>query len=125
MIRRPPRSTLFPYTTLFRSYIADEGIDLPPIYFAHEREVFRRDDMLYAVSEHLGAAGDEETFTAEVRYRTVGDMSVTGAVESSASTIEEIVEEIAASRQTERGATRADDRASDAAMEERKKEGYF
>jgi sulfate adenylyltransferase subunit 2 len=107
------------------TYIAREGLELPPIYFAHERDVFRRDGMLLAVSEYLTPQHGEERLTTSVRYRTVGDMSVTGAVASRASTLEEVVEEIAASRLTERGATRADDRTSDAAMEDRKREGYF
>jgi sulfate adenylyltransferase subunit 2 len=107
------------------TYIAREDLELPPIYFAHQREVFRRDGMLFAVSDHLSAQAGEECLTTSVRYRTVGDMSVTGAVESEAATIDEVVTEIASSRLTERGATRADDRASEAAMEDRKREGYF
>ncbi|HVM18843.1 MAG TPA: sulfate adenylyltransferase subunit CysD [Egibacteraceae bacterium] len=106
-------------------YIAAEEIDLPSLYFAHEREVFRRDGMLYAVSEYKPLQEGEEPFMAKVRFRTIGDMVVTGAVESSAATIEDIIAEVAAARVTERGATRADDRFSDAAMEDRKKEGYF
>jgi sulfate adenylyltransferase subunit 2 len=106
-------------------YIAAEGIELPPIYFAHEREVFERDGMLYAVSEHVERLDGEASFTASVRYRTVGDLTVTGAVRSAAATLEEVVAEIAASRITERGETRADDRTSAAAMEDRKREGYF
>ena len=107
------------------TYIASEGLELPSIYFAHEREVFRRDDMLFAVSEHLAPRDGEERLTTSVRYRTVGDMSVTGAIESTAATLDAIVAEVAVSRLTERGATRADDRTSDAAMEDRKREGYF
>jgi sulfate adenylyltransferase subunit 2 len=106
-------------------YIAAEGIELPSIYFAHEREVFERDGMLYAVSEHVERLDGEEPFVASVRYRTVGDLTVTGAVRSTAGTLEEVVAEIAASRMTERGETRADDRTSAAAMEDRKREGYF
>jgi len=106
-------------------YVLDEGIELASIYYSHKREVFRRDGMLYAVTEHLAAGDDEETFEAVVRYRTVGDATYTGAVESAAATVEQVITEVAASRVTERGATRADDRASDAAMEDRKKEGYF
>jgi sulfate adenylyltransferase subunit 2 len=106
-------------------YIAEEKIELPTIYFAHKREVFRRDGMLLAVGEFTTMADGEEPFEAMVRYRTVGDASYTGAVESTAVTLEEIVAEIAATRVTERGATRGDDRASEAAMEDRKKEGYF
>ena len=107
------------------TYIAREELELPSIYFAHRREVFLRDGMLFAVSEHLTPAPGEDRRTASVRYRTVGDMSVTGAVESDALSIDDVVTEIAASRLTERGATRADDRASEAAMEDRKREGYF
>jgi sulfate adenylyltransferase subunit 2 len=106
-------------------YIAEEGVELPSIYFAHEREVFRRDGMLLAVSRHLQPAEGEEPFVATVRYRTVGDATITGAVESTASTPEQVVAEVAATRLTERGATRADDRVTEAAMEDRKKEGYF
>jgi sulfate adenylyltransferase subunit 2 len=106
-------------------YIAAEGVDIPSIYYAHEREVFRRDGMLLAVTQHLAAGEDEETFTATVRYRTVGDATITGAVESGARTVEAVIDEVAATRVTERGATRADDRVTEAAMEDRKKEGYF
>ncbi|MBV8462011.1 MAG: sulfate adenylyltransferase subunit CysD, partial [Acidimicrobiales bacterium] len=106
-------------------YIADGGIELPPIYYAHRRQVFRRDGMVLATGAFVVPAEDEEVFEATVRYRTVGDMTCTGAVESSATTAAEIVEEVAASRLTERGATRADDRTSEAAMEDRKREGYF
>jgi sulfate adenylyltransferase subunit 2 len=106
-------------------YIAEEGIELPSIYFAHQRQVFRRDGMLLAVTEHLQPEEGEEPFTATVRYRTVGDATITGAVESSARTPAEVVAEVAATRLTERGATRGDDRVSEAAMEDRKKEGYF
>jgi sulfate adenylyltransferase subunit 2 len=106
-------------------YIAREGLELPEIYFAHEREVFRRDGMLYAVSEHVERFPDEEPFSASVRFRTVGDMTCTGGVLSEARTLEEVVDEIAATRVTERGETRADDRVSEAAMEDRKRVGYF
>jgi sulfate adenylyltransferase subunit 2 len=106
-------------------YIAEEQLEIPSIYFAHERELFERDGMLYATSEVSELLPGEAPFTDSVRYRTVGDMSCTGAVRSSASTLEQVVEEIAATRITERGETRADDRASEAAMEDRKKEGYF
>ncbi len=106
-------------------YIAAERLELPPIYFAHEREVFRRDGMLYALSPFVELLDGEAPFTASVRYRTVGDMAVTGAVESTAATLPEVVAEIAATRVTERGETRADDRTSEAAMEDRKREGYF
>ncbi len=106
-------------------YIAQEGIELPSIYFAHQREVFRRDGMLYAASEVVERYSDEEPFEATVRFRTVGDMSCTGGVLSTAATIESVVAEIAATRISERGETRADDRASEAAMEDRKRVGYF
>jgi sulfate adenylyltransferase subunit 2 len=106
-------------------YIDEEGLDIPPIYFSHEREVFERDGMLYAVSPHIELMDGEKPFEASVRYRTVGDMSCTGAVRSDARTLEEVVAEIATTRITERGETRADDRATEAAMEDRKREGYF
>lgn len=106
-------------------YIAREGIELPSIYYAHEREVFRRDGMWRAVGEYSRPAEGEEVTTRTVRYRTVGDMSCTGAVLSEAATVEDVVLEVAASTLTERGATRADDRISEAAMEDRKKDGYF
>jgi sulfate adenylyltransferase subunit 2 len=106
-------------------YIAEEELEIPSIYFAHERQVFRRDGMLYALSSFIELIDGEEPFPASVRYRTVGDMSCTGAVESSANTLEEVVAEIAATRITERGETRADDRVSEAAMEDRKRAGYF
>ena len=106
-------------------YIREEKLEIPPIYFAHEREVFKRDGMLYAVSDFVELLPDEEPFTTSVRYRTVGDMSCTGAVESDAATLDDVVTEIAATRITERGETRADDRVSEAAMEDRKREGYF
>jgi sulfate adenylyltransferase subunit 2 len=106
-------------------YIQEEGIELPSIYFSHEREVFRRDGMLYATSDFIERLPGEEPFTESVRFRTVGDMSCTGAVASRAATLPEVVAEIAATRITERGETRADDRVTEAAMEDRKKEGYF
>jgi sulfate adenylyltransferase subunit 2 len=106
-------------------YVAREGIDLPEIYFAHEREVVDRDGMLYAVHEHLPLRDGETSFTARVRYRTVGDASCTAAVRSDADRIELVIDEVAATRITERGATRGDDRVSEAAMEDRKREGYF
>ena len=106
-------------------YIAEEGIDVPPLYFAHRRPVFLRDGMLMAVSEHLQAAGHEEVFEETVRFRTMGDADCTGCVMSMAASVERVVEEVRASRLTERGATRADDRISEAGMEDRKREGYF
>ncbi|WP_055480520.1 sulfate adenylyltransferase subunit CysD [Sphaerimonospora mesophila] len=106
-------------------YIRREGVEIPPIYYAHTRKVFERDGMLLADSAIVQRGEDEPVFEATVRYRTVGDMTCTGAVESTARTVDQIIDEIAATRITERGATRADDRASEAAMEDRKKEGYF
>ncbi|HEU4701543.1 MAG TPA: sulfate adenylyltransferase subunit CysD [Conexibacter sp.] len=106
-------------------YIERERLELPPIYFAHEREVFARDGMLYAASEFVELMDGEEVFTETVRYRTVGDMTCTGAVASTATTLETVVAEIAATNITERGQTRADDRVTEAAMEDRKREGYF
>jgi len=106
-------------------YIAEEKLELPSIYFAHERDVFRRDGMLYALSDFVELMPGEEPFKESVRFRTVGDMSCTGAVASEAKSLPDVVAEIAATRITERGETRADDRISEAAMEDRKKEGYF
>lgn len=106
-------------------YIARERLELPSIYYAHEREVFRRDGMLMAVTPVTPPQADEAVFRMVVRYRTVGDMTCTAAVESTADTVDKIIDEVATSRITERGATRADDRASEAAMEDRKREGYF
>ncbi|HWE10521.1 MAG TPA: sulfate adenylyltransferase subunit CysD [Solirubrobacteraceae bacterium] len=106
-------------------YIADEELEVPSIYFSHEREVFQRDGMLYATNPFIELMDGEEPFQESVRYRTVGDMTCTGAVRSRAVTLEEVVTEIAATRITERGETRADDRVTEAAMEDRKREGYF
>jgi sulfate adenylyltransferase subunit 2 len=106
-------------------YIDSEQLEVPSIYFAHEREVFRRDGMLYAVSPFTELIDGEEVFKDTVRYRTVGDMSCTGGVVSKAETLEQVVLEIAATTITERGETRADDRVSEAAMEDRKRVGYF
>jgi sulfate adenylyltransferase subunit 2 len=106
-------------------YIEAEDLEVPSIYFAHEREVFRRDGMLYAVSPHVQFIDGERPFTESVRYRTVGDMSCTGAVASTANALEDVVAEIAATTITERGETRADDKVSEAAMEDRKVAGYF
>jgi sulfate adenylyltransferase subunit 2 len=107
------------------SYLATEDMPLPSIYFAHRREVVRRDGMLMAVNEFFPAADGEEVAEMSVRYRTVGDATCTAAVESTATTYEAVIAEVATTRITERGATRADDRFSEAAMEDRKKEGYF
>ncbi len=106
-------------------YIDSERLEVPSIYFAHERPVFTRDGMLYAWREGAELIDGEEVFPETVRYRTVGDMSCTGGVRSRARTLREVVTEIAATRITERGETRADDRVSEAAMEDRKKAGYF
>jgi sulfate adenylyltransferase subunit 2 len=106
-------------------YIEREGIALPDIYYAHEREVFQRDGMWLTAGEWGGPTARETTQTRLVRYRTVGDMSCTGAVDSDAADVAAVIREVAASRLTERGATRADDRLSEAAMEDRKKQGYF
>jgi sulfate adenylyltransferase subunit 2 len=105
-------------------YVAAEGLELPSIYFAHEREVFERDGMIYAASDFVPLNGDRP-FVVSVRYRTVGDMTCTGAVRSEATTLDAVIAEIAATRVSERGETRADDRVSEAAMEDRKREGYF
>ncbi|MBV9417140.1 MAG: phosphoadenosine phosphosulfate reductase family protein, partial [Solirubrobacterales bacterium] len=106
-------------------YIAQERLEVPSIYFAHTRQVFERDGMLYAMSPFVQLIEGETPFEASVRYRTVGDMTCTGAVRSYATTLPAVVSEIAATRVTERGETRADDRVTEAAMEDRKREGYF
>ncbi|GAC1317438.1 MAG: sulfate adenylyltransferase subunit CysD [Acidimicrobiales bacterium] len=106
-------------------YIAQERLEIPSIYYSHRRTVVERDGMLLAIGGPVTPRADEEPFEATVRYRTVGDASCTGAVSSSAATIEQVIAEVAATRITERGATRADDKFSEAAMEDRKKEGYF
>ncbi|MCZ9295990.1 sulfate adenylyltransferase subunit CysD [Corynebacterium yonathiae] len=106
-------------------YIGARELELPSIYYSHEREVFKRNGMWLAPGEWGGPAEDEELETRTVRYRTVGDMSCTGAVESTASTPDEVLAEISISTLSERGATRADDKLSESAMEDRKKEGYF
>jgi sulfate adenylyltransferase subunit 2 len=106
-------------------YIDSERLEIPSIYYSHNRQVFERDGMLYAHSDHIQLIDGEEPFEAAVRYRTVGDMTCTGAVRSTAATLEQVVAEIAATRITERGETRADDRVTEAAMEDRKREGYF
>ncbi|HVH93826.1 MAG TPA: sulfate adenylyltransferase subunit CysD [Nocardioidaceae bacterium] len=106
-------------------YLSQENIELPSIYFAHQREVFRRDNMWYAISQWTQPREGEEVVKLTVRYRTVGDVPVTGAVESTAASYDEVIAETAATRITERGATRGDDRLTEAAMEDRKREGYF
>jgi sulfate adenylyltransferase subunit 2 len=128
-IRRGEHVRVFPLSNWTEldvwQYIAAERLEVPSIYFAHEREVFRRDGMLYAVSPHVQFIDGEEPYTESVRYRTVGDMSCTGAVRSTAVALEDVVAEIAATEITERGETRADDKVSEAAMEDRKVAGYF
>ncbi len=128
-IRRGEHVRVFPLSNWTEldvwEYIRTQELEIPSIYFAHEREVFERDGMLYAVSEFIERVDGEEPFSASVRYRTVGDMSCTGAVRSDATSLDDVIAEIAATRVTERGQTRADDRVSEAAMEDRKREGYF
>jgi sulfate adenylyltransferase subunit 2 len=128
-IRKGEHARVFPISNWTEldvwQYIAEEELEVPSIYFAHDREVFERDGMLYAVSPFIELMDGEQPFGARVRYRTVGDMSCTGAVESSAATLEAVVAEIAATEVTERGQTRADDRVTEAAMEDRKRQGYF
>jgi sulfate adenylyltransferase subunit 2 len=128
-IRRGEHVRVFPLSNWTEldvwQYIATEGLEVPSIYFAHEREVFRRDGMLYALSPFVQLIDGEEPFVESVRYRTVGDMSCTGAVRSTAVALDDVVAEIAATEITERGETRADDRVSEAAMEDRKVAGYF
>ena len=126
-IRRGEHVRVFPLSNWTEldvwHYIEREGLELPSIYFAHDRSVFAHDGMLYAVSEWVEPSSDP--FTESVRYRTVGDMTITGAVRSQAADVATVIEEIAATRITERGETRADDRTSAAAMEDRKRQGYF
>ena len=128
-IRRGEHVRVFPISNWTEldvwEYIEREGLEIPSIYFAHERAVFRRDGMLYAISPFVQLIDGEEPSVASVRYRTVGDMSCTGAVESTAAALDDVVAEIAATRITERGETRADDKTSEAAMEDRKVAGYF
>jgi sulfate adenylyltransferase subunit 2 len=128
-IRRGEHVRVFPLSNWTEldvwQYIVTEELEVPSIYFAHEREVFRRDGMLYAVSPFVSLIDGEEPFVESVRYRTVGDMSCTGAVRSTATELEHVVAEIAATKITERGETRADDKVSEAAMEDRKVAGYF
>jgi sulfate adenylyltransferase subunit 2 len=128
-IRKGEHARVFPISNWTEldvwQYIAEEELEVPSIYFAHDRQVFARDGMLYAVSPFVDMINGEEPFSARVRYRTVGDMSCTGAVESDAATLAEVVSEIAATEVTERGQTRADDRVTEAAMEDRKRKGYF
>jgi sulfate adenylyltransferase subunit 2 len=128
-IRRGEHIRVFPLSNWTEldvwHYIGREQLEIPSIYFAHQRRVFERDGILLAEGPFVTRAADEPVLQATVRYRTVGDMSCTGAVESTAATIAEVIGEIAITRITERGQTRADDRTSEAAMEDRKREGYF
>jgi len=128
-IRRGEHVRVFPISNWTEldvwQYIAQERLEVPSIYYAHPRQVFQRDGMLYAFSRYVQLLDGEEPFEEHVRYRTVGDMTCTGAVRSRATTLEEVVAEIASTRITERGETRADDRVTEAAMEDRKREGYF
>ena len=128
-IRRGEHIRVFPLSNWTEldiwHYIAREQLEIPSIYFAHRRAVFERDGILLADHPYTGRSDGEPPFEVMVRYRTVGDISCTGAVESSATTLDEVIIEIGATRITERGQTRADDRASEAAMEDRKREGYF
>ncbi|HEY2505780.1 MAG TPA: sulfate adenylyltransferase subunit CysD [Streptosporangiaceae bacterium] len=128
-IRRGEHIRVFPLSDWTEldvwNYIAREKLEIPSIYLAHPRTVFERDGILLADNQFLTRGDDEPLFEKRVRYRTLGDMTCTGAVESTAETIEQVITEIAATRITERGQTRADDRASEAAMEDRKREGYF
>jgi len=128
-IRRDEHIRVFPISNWTEldvwQYIARENLEIPAIYYAHQRQVFERDGILLADGPYVAPTEDEPVFEASVRYRTVGDMTCTGAVESTASTVAEVIAEIAVTRITERGQTRADDRTSEAAMEDRKREGYF
>ncbi|HJZ00403.1 MAG TPA: sulfate adenylyltransferase subunit CysD [Streptosporangiaceae bacterium] len=128
-IRRGEHIRVFPLSNWTEldvwDYIEREELDIPSIYFAHERPVFERDGLLLAENPYVTRGEDEPVFGATVRYRTVGDMTCTGAVASAAGTVAEVIAEVAATRITERGQTRADDRTSEAAMEDRKREGYF
>jgi len=128
-IRRGEHIRVFPLSNWTEldiwEYIEREELELPLVYFAHSRNVFERDGILLAESPYVTRGDDEQVFEAVVRYRTVGDMTCTGAVESTAETVAAVITEVAATRITERGQTRADDRTSEAAMEDRKREGYF
>ena len=128
-VRRGEHLRVFPLSNWTEldvwQYIAHEDIPLPSIYFAHDREVFERDGMLYAANPHVALLPGERIRTERVRFRTIGDMTCTGAVRSNAATLDDVIAEVAAARVTERGATRADDRFTEAAMEDRKREGYF
>jgi sulfate adenylyltransferase subunit 2 len=128
-IRREEHLRVFPLSNWTEldiwDYIARENLEIPSIYYAHNRMVFERDGILLSDGPYITRGEDEPLYEASVRYRTVGDMTCTGAVESTASTVAEVIDEVSVTRITERGQTRADDRASEAAMEDRKREGYF
>jgi sulfate adenylyltransferase subunit 2 len=128
-VRRGEHLRVFPLSNWTEldvwQYIELEDIALPSIYFAHDREVFERDGMLYAANPFMTLLSGERIRGELVRFRTIGDMTCTGAVKSTARTLEGVIAEVAAARVTERGATRADDRFTEAAMEDRKREGYF
>jgi len=128
-IRRGQHMRVFPISNWTEmdvwQYIERENLEVPSIYYAHERDVFRRDNMWLSTSEYLPNGPDEAVQRMTVRYRTVGDMTCTGAVDSPAGTVADIILEVAAARITERGATRADDAFSETSMEDRKREGYF
>jgi sulfate adenylyltransferase subunit 2 len=128
-VRRGEHVRVFPISNWTEldvwQYIREERLEIPGMYFAHRRRVFRRDGMLYADNPWIEKLDGEDVFEESVRYRTVGDMTCTGAVRSRATTLDDVVAEIAATRITERGETRADDRVTEAAMEDRKREGYF
>jgi sulfate adenylyltransferase subunit 2 len=128
-IRRGEHLRIFPLSNWTEldvwQYIKTENIELPNIYFAHRREVFVRDGMYYAANPFVKLLPGESITAEIVRFRTIGDMSCTGAVKSTAATLDDVIAEVAAARLTERGATRADDKFTEAAMEDRKKEGYF
>jgi sulfate adenylyltransferase subunit 2 len=129
LVRRGQHMRVFPISNWTEldvwRYIEREHMELPSIYFAHRREVFEREGMLLAVSAYVPLMDGERPFSADVRFRTVGDMTCTAAVRSTAATVDAVIREIAATEVSERGASRADDRISDAAMEDRKREGYF
>ena len=128
-IRREEHLRVFPLSNWTEldiwDYIARENLEIPSIYYAHSRMVFERDGILLSDGPYIARGEDEPLYEASVRYRTVGDMTCTGAVESTATTVAEVIAEVSVTRVTERGQTRADDRTSEAAMEDRKREGYF
>jgi sulfate adenylyltransferase subunit 2 len=128
-VRRGEHLRVFPLSNWTEldvwQYIELENIPLPTLYFAHRRDVFERDGMLYAANPFVKLLPNERVFSEIVRFRTVGDMSCTGAIRSDAATLSAVITEVAAARITERGATRADDKFTEASMEDRKREGYF